>query len=75
MILPALFRSAYRAIYPLLARRANAVTTVSQFSRAILERFHVASPSPRAAFVIGNGHEHALGWTAAASRFDAIGTI
>lgn len=66
------FRLAYRAIYPLLARRARAVTTVSQFSGAMLERFHVLK---RPASVIGNGHEHALRWNPAASRFDVPGAF
>jgi glycosyltransferase involved in cell wall biosynthesis len=65
------FRLAYRAIYPLLARRARAVTTVSQFSRAMLEQSQVIGRER--AVVIGNGHEHALSWTASASRYDAPG--
>ncbi len=62
------FRLAYRGLYPLLARRAAAVVTVSQFSQAMLESFGVTEAP---ALVIGNGHEHALGWNAAASRFSA----
>ena len=65
------FRRAYRAIYPLLARRAR-ITTVSHFSAAMLERFHVVG---HPAAVIGNGHEHALSWNPAASRFDAPGAF
>lgn len=65
------FRLAYRLIYPLLGRRARAVTTVSQFSRTMLERSHVIGREKTA--VIGNGHEHALGWNATASRFDVPG--
>ena len=61
------FRAAYRAGLPLLARRARAVTTVSAFSAAMLERFGVARPRE----IIGNGHEHALAWRAAASPFAA----
>ncbi len=64
------FRLAYRALYPLLARRAARVATVSQFSGAMLKRFGVLD---RPATIIGNGHEHALRWQAAASRFNAPG--
>ncbi len=66
------FRLAYRAIYPLIARRARLVTTVSHFSAAMLERFHVLD---HAASVVGNGHEHALRWNPSASRFDAPGAF
>ena len=65
------FRLAYRALFPLLARRAAAVTTVSQFSAAMLKRHGVTGR--RTAQVIPNGHEHALRWSAAASRFDEPG--
>ena len=67
------FRLAYRGLFPLLARRAARVTTVSAFSAAMLEGFGVTDR--RGAQVIGNGHEHALGWRAAASRFAAPGTF
>ena len=66
------FRLAYRALYPLLARRAARVATVSHFSAAMLARFGVTD---RPAAVIGNGHEHALRWNAAASRFSAPGVF
>ncbi len=65
------FRLAYRALFPLLARRACALTTVSQFSAAMLKKHGVTGHRP--AQVISNGHEHALRWTAAASRFDDPG--
>lgn len=67
----ATFRLAYRVGLPLLARRALAVTTVSHFSAAMLERHRVTSHCR--AGVIPNGHEHALRWNAAASRFSAPG--
>lgn len=63
------FRFAYRALFPRLARRASAVTTVSGFSAAMLKDFGVTGPLP--SHVIPNGHEHALRWNAAASRFSA----
>ena len=63
------FRLAYRALFPLLARRARMATTVSTFSAGRLKAFGVTGA--RATRVIPNGHEHALRWTASASRFAA----
>lgn len=65
------FRLAYRALLPLLARRANAVTTVSRFSAEKLRTFGVTRG--RTSQIIPNGHEHALRWNASASRFSAPG--
>ncbi len=65
------FRAAYRAGLPLLARRARALTTVSRFSAAMLDRHGVSRDSDCA--VIPNGHEHALRWQAAASPYAAPG--
>jgi len=65
------FRLAYRASLPLLARRARAVTTVSRFSAEMLAKVGVTRRV--ADRVIANGHEHALRWNRAASRFDAPG--
>lgn len=65
------FRLAYRAAFPLLARRAQAVTTVSGFSAEMLRKFGVTGRRP--ARVIHNGHEHALRWDRSASRFDVPG--
>ena len=67
------FRLAYRGLFPLLARRAARVTTVSAFSAAMLREFGVTGR--RGAEVIGNGHEHALRWRAGASRFSAPGAF
>ncbi len=66
------FRTAYRAAFPLLGRRARAVTTVSAFSAAMLSRYGVTATG-RTAAVIANGHEHALRWDAARSPFSAPG--
>ena len=63
------FRLAYRGLFPLLGRRAQAVTTVSQFSADMLKHFGVTGARPSR--VIPNGHEHALRWNASASRFSA----
>lgn len=65
------FRAAYKTIFPVLARRARAITTVSAFSAAMLRDFGVTGS--RGAQVIGNGHEHALRWNADASPFAAPG--
>ena len=63
------FRLAYRALFPALARRCRAVTTVSAFSAKMLREFGVVGTRP--AQVIANGHEHALRWNAEASPFAA----
>lgn len=65
------FRLAYRALFPLLARRARAVTTVSGFSADMLRTFGVTGA--RGSKVVANGHEHALRWNKSASRFSAPG--
>ena len=65
------FRLAYRGLFPVLARRARTVTTVSAFSAGMLREFGVTGT--RCAKVIPNGHEHALRWNASASRFSAPG--
>ena len=65
------FRLAYRAAFPLLARRARAVATVSRFSADMLRAHGVTGRTPSR--VIHNGHEHALRWNRTASRFDAPG--
>ena len=67
------FRMAYRGLFPVLARRARAVTTVSRFSASMLKRFGVTGA--RQSQIIPNGHEHALRWSAKASRFDAPGAF
>lgn len=64
------FRLAYRAVFPLLARRAQTVATVSAFSAAMLDRFGVTRRTPR---VVHNGHEHALRWDPTRSRFSTPG--
>ena len=61
------FRLAYRGLFPLLARRARTVTTVSGFSAIMLRDFGVTGRVPSQ--IIPNGHEHALRWNASASRF------
>ncbi len=67
------FRLAYRGLFPVLARAAARATTVSAFSAAMLARFGVTGR--RGALVIPNGHEHALRWRAAASRFSVPGAF
>ena len=65
------FQLAYRALLPLLARRVRAVTTVSDFSASMLGTFGITGHARP--HVIHNGHEHALRWNAARSRFSAPG--
>lgn len=64
------FRTAYRAVFPRLARRARAVTTVSGFSAQMLDTHGVTPRRPR---VIHNGHEHALRWDRTRSHFSVPG--
>lgn len=52
------FRSWYRCLLPVLARRADTVFTVSQFSRQALERYGVVPKGK--AIVIPNGADHIL---------------
>jgi glycosyltransferase involved in cell wall biosynthesis len=54
------FRALYRLLIPALGCTAEHITTVSGFSRAQLLRYRVGSRNKTS--VIGNGHEHALGW-------------
>ena len=54
------FRLFYRALHPLLARRAAILTTVSEAAARDLAQ-HLAVPR-RGIVVLPNGHEHALRW-------------
>jgi Glycosyltransferase len=67
------FRLAYRVLLPLLARRVRAVSTVSNFSADMLDEFGVTARRTR--HVVHNGHEHALRWSAARSKFAAPGSF
>ena len=54
------FRSSYRALLPIIGKRAGRVATVSEYSANMLARFGIA---PRdKIFVAGNGHEHVRRW-------------
>lgn len=55
-----LFRLAHRVILPGLGRRADAVTTVSEFSRRTLAEHGIAAPDR--IVVVPNGSDHALLW-------------
>jgi glycosyltransferase involved in cell wall biosynthesis len=57
------FRTAYRALQPLLARRSARISTVSQASARQLAR-HLPIRAGDIA-VLPNGHEHALAWNPA----------
>jgi glycosyltransferase involved in cell wall biosynthesis len=54
------FRTFYRTVLPVLARRAALVATVSHSSAKCLADLRVADPERTV--VIPNGHEHAHGW-------------
>lgn len=54
------FRTVYRLLMPALGRRAEAITTVSEYSAGLLHRYKVSAPAKT--HVIGNGHEHARRW-------------
>lgn len=56
------FRLFYRALHPLLARRAAILTTVSQAAARDLS--HHLGIERRRITVLPNGHEHALRWQA-----------
>ncbi|POR52524.1 glycosyltransferase [Bosea psychrotolerans] len=60
------FRTAYRALQPLLARRSARIATVSQASARQLAR-HLPLRAADIA-VLPNGHEHALAWDPAKSE-------
>jgi glycosyltransferase involved in cell wall biosynthesis len=54
------FRTVYRCLQPLLARRAVQIATVSNASAQELARYLALSPDE--IVVLPNGHEHALSW-------------
>lgn len=56
------FRLLYRALSPILGRSAERIATVSTYSHRKLHYYGISDP--RKTLIIGNGHEHALGWTA-----------
>jgi glycosyltransferase involved in cell wall biosynthesis len=56
------FRLFYRGLLPALGRRAESITTVSQYSASQLEHFRIAPASKIT--VIPNGHEHIDRWQA-----------
>ena len=56
----ALFRTTYRMLQPLLAKRAARITTVSAYSARQIARYLPVRAADIA--VLPNGHEHALGW-------------
>lgn len=73
------FRTAYRTLQPLLARRAARITTVSEASARQIAR-HLGLDAEKIA-ILPNGHEHALLWDPARAtvardvldRLDAAG--
>jgi glycosyltransferase involved in cell wall biosynthesis len=66
-----LFRLAHRVVLPMLGRFASRITTVSELSRAQLIGLGVAPA--RKVVVTYNGSDHALRWSAGASRLELTG--
>ncbi len=66
-----LFRLAHRAILPLLGRRAETITTVSNLSKAHLVEFGVAPPER--IVVTYNGSDHARSWDGSRSELRVAG--
>ncbi len=54
------FRALYRLLIPAIGKTAERISTVSTYSARQIHRFGVTEP--RKTVVIGNGHEHVLGW-------------
>jgi glycosyltransferase involved in cell wall biosynthesis len=61
-----MFRATYRALQPLLAKRAARLTTVSSYSARQLAR-HLPVRAADIA-ILPNGHEHALAWNPGRAR-------
>jgi glycosyltransferase involved in cell wall biosynthesis len=67
------FRTAYRVLLPLIARRSTRLATVSEASaRSLAHHLGVAASGIA---VLPNGHEHALAWDASRSALGATGAF
>ncbi|MGI8570146.1 MAG: glycosyltransferase family 4 protein [Methylocella sp.] len=64
------FRSYYRLMLPLLAKRAARIVTVSQFSAHMLTGFGLCKAEKLT--VIPNGHEHVRRWRPSLSRYASM---
>jgi glycosyltransferase involved in cell wall biosynthesis len=67
------FGLAYRALLPLIGKRARRVATVSQFSADMLVKYGVCRREK--IFIAPNGHEHALRWNPSPARIQRLGTL
>ncbi len=56
------FRAFYSTILPLIAKRSQVITTVSQFSASQISRYFNISPAKIS--ILPNGHEHVFKWSA-----------
>jgi glycosyltransferase involved in cell wall biosynthesis len=65
-----MFRAAYRALQPALARRAAQIVTVSRFSQQTIAQFGITSSHPIE--VIHDGYEHVLDWNADRSSLNGL---
>jgi glycosyltransferase involved in cell wall biosynthesis len=67
------FGLAYRALLPLIARRARRIATVSQFSADMLVHYGVFRREKL--FIAPNGHEHALRWDARRAEIPLLNAL
>jgi glycosyltransferase involved in cell wall biosynthesis len=67
------FGLAYRALLPLIGRRASRVATVSRFSADMLVKYGVCGDEK--IFIAPNGHEHALRWDASQAQVPIINAL
>jgi glycosyltransferase involved in cell wall biosynthesis len=67
------FGIAYRALLPLIGKRAKKVATVSQFSADMLVKYGICRPDK--IFIVPNGHEHALRWDASRARTSLLDDV
>jgi glycosyltransferase involved in cell wall biosynthesis len=67
------FRGFYRALLPLIGRRAERVATVSEYSASTLVQFGVTSRDK--IFVAPNGHEHVRRWNPQKATLSLIGLL
>jgi glycosyltransferase involved in cell wall biosynthesis len=67
------FGSLYRALLPLIGRRAERVATVSEYSAGMLVQFGVACRDK--IFVAANGHEHVHNWDSQKATLSLISSL
>jgi glycosyltransferase involved in cell wall biosynthesis len=63
----------YRALLPLVGKRARRVATVSRFSADMLVRYGIAREEK--IFIAANGYEHVLRWDAKRAQLPLLATL